>query len=73
MSKIDKIKEKISFLKLLFSISIALLISLGSWLINNPSGSGRYIFASISFVFILILAINFFIKILKYINKLEEL
>ena len=73
MSKIDKIKEKISFLKLLFSICIALLISLGSWLINDNSGSIKYALASISFIFILFLAINFFIKIFKYINKLEEL
>ena len=72
MAEIDKIKEKIGFLKLLFSICIALLISLGSWLINHQSGNIKYILASVSFIFLLILAINFFIKILKNINELED-
>jgi hypothetical protein len=73
MAEIDKIKEKISFLKLLFSICTALLISLGSWLINNKSGNIKYIIASIVFVFLLFTAISFFIKIIKNINKLERL
>jgi len=35
MSKIDKIKEKISFLKFWLGVCVALVISIGSWLINN--------------------------------------
>jgi hypothetical protein len=73
MAEIDKVKEKISFLKLLFSICVALLISLGSWLVNNKSGDIKYIIASVSFIFLLFTAISFFIKIIKNIKKLEDL
>ena len=74
MSKIDKIKEKISFLKLLFSICVALLISIGSWLINNfNSISFKFIIGCISFILLIILAIKFFIEIYRNIKKLEDL
>ena len=43
MSKIDKIKEKISLLKFWLGVCVALIISDCSWLINN---FGKYNFYS---------------------------
>ena len=74
MSKIDKIKEKISFLKFWLGICVALIISDCSWLINNFGKYNFLFILGIIFLFILLyflLKLNY--KINKYIEKLEDL
>ncbi len=74
MSKVDKIKEKISLLKFWLGICVLLIISDSTWLINN---FGKYNFLFIlGIIFLLILftaLVKLSQKINKYINELEEL
>ena len=75
MSKESAVKEKIGFYKLLFSICVAILISIGSWLINHIEKyhTYRYIIGCITLVIVFMICIKFFKKINNYIQKLEEL
>ncbi len=75
MAKIDKIKETLGYLKLVFSIFIAIDISLVTWLYKNFDHLSAL---NITFIFVLVLFISFAVvyinrKILNKIDDLEEL
>ena len=74
MSKIDKIKERISLLKFWLGICVALIISLASWLLNNYQNINFLFWCGILFLFVLFfIVLKISIVINKLINKLEEL
>lgn len=75
MGKIDKLKESIGYLKVIFSILVAIDVSLVAWIFKNSDtiGDTKTIIASI-FVVLVTLALIFTNKtILNKIDKLEEL
>ncbi len=74
MSKIDEIREKISFLKFWLGVCVALIISIGSWLFNNYQNINfLFILACISIGFLCYGIYMLTSKILKYIKQLKEL
>ena len=75
MAKIDRIKEFISYLKVLLVLLLATNISLISWVLSNyNSKNNTLLILSIVMVFIISL-ISIFInkKIIKDIKSLEDL
>ena len=77
MSKIDKIKERISHLRFWLGICIALIISLGGWIISNLESllhfKYRAIIGLISIVLLVLGVFKINKKIENYINELEDL
>ena len=74
MAKIDKIKEEISFLKMIFGILVAIDISIIGWLFSHQSHNTANTILAIVAIFsatIGIVAVNK--KILQKIDQLEEL
>ena len=75
MAHIDKVKEEIGWLKVVFAISIATVLSLIAWLVENY-GKGQRLFLVVGGVsaFLIMLAIIWTNSAAKRkINKLEEL
>ena len=75
MAYIDKVKEEIGWLKVIFAISIATDISLIAWLIQNYGKTGRFLFFLGTFGALLIMFVIILINRIAYrkINELEEL
>ncbi len=75
MARIDKLKEEIGWLKVIFAISIATDISLIAWLIQNHSKVGRLIsLLGAVGAFLIVIAIVLINRIAyKKIDELEEL
>ena len=75
MAKIDVMKEKIGYLKVVFSISIAINISLIAWLFQHSSNISnlKIILSSIVAVMLTIAIIIINRVILNKIDKLEDL
>lgn len=75
MAYIDKVKEEIGWLKVVFAISIATVLSLIAWLVENY-GKGQRLLLVVGGVsaFLIMLAIIWINSAAKRkINKLEEL
>jgi len=75
MAHIDKVKEEIGWLKVVFAISIATVLSLIAWLVENY-GKGQRLLLVVGGVsaFLIMLAIIWINSAAKRkINKLEEL
>ena len=75
MGKIDKLKESIGYLKVIFSILIAIDVSLIAWIFKNSETAGdvKIIISSIIVVFVTIALILTNKTILNKIDDLEEL
>jgi len=75
MARIDKIKEEIGWLKVLFAILIATDISLIAWLVENYGKTHPILFLFGLIGAILIIFVSIWINNIAYqkINKLEEL
>jgi len=75
MAHIDKVKEEIGWLKVVFATSIATVLSLIAWLVENY-GKGQRLLLVVGGVsaFLIMLAIIWINSAAKRkINKLEEL
>lgn len=75
MAHIDKVKEEIGWLKVVFAISLATVLSLIAWLVENY-GKGQRLLLVVGGVsaFLIMLAIIWINSAAKRkINKLEEL
>ena len=75
MAHIDKVKEEIGWLKVVFAISIATVLSLIAWLVENY-GKGHKLLLVVGGIsaFLIMLAIIWINSVAKRkINKLEEL
>ncbi|MDE0423426.1 hypothetical protein F4Y59_00995 [Candidatus Poribacteria bacterium] len=75
MAHIDKVKEEIGWLKVVFAIFIATVLSLMAWLVENY-GKGQRLLLVIGGVaaFLIMLAIIWINSVAKRkIDKLEEL
>ena len=77
MAKIDKIKEQIGYLKVVFSILIAILVLIVGWMTNHFDGIN-----TLGIKTVLAVVLSFFVaigivyvnkKIIKYINELEDI
>ena len=75
MAYIDKLKEEIGWLKVVFAISIATDISLIAWLIENFRTSDPFLLLIGGIGTLLIMFVIIWINSIAYqkINKLEEL
>ena len=75
MAYIDKVKEEIGWLKVIFAISIATDISLIAWLIQSYGKTGQFLFFLGTFGALLIMFVIILINRIAYrkINELEEL
>ena len=75
MARIDKLKEEIGWLKVIFGISIATDISLIAWLVQNYSKVGRLIsLLGAVGAFLIVIAIVLINRIAyKKTDELEEL
>jgi len=75
MSKLDKTKEEIGWIKVFFSVLVAIDISLAAWLIQNFNRTNILL---LIFSFIGIVVISFFIvrinkNVYKKIDELEDM
>lgn len=75
MARIDKLKEEIGWLKIIFAILIATDISLIAWLVENYGKAHPILFLFGLIGAILIIFVSIWINNIAYrkINKLEEL
>ena len=75
MGKVDKQKESIGYLKVVFSILVAIDVSLVAWIFKNNVlvDSGQIIVPSVIVLFITISLIYVNKIILKKIDQLEEM
>ena len=75
MAYIDKLKEEIGWLKVIFAILIATALSLAAWVIQNYGKANRFLTiggaAAVLLIIVIIISIN---KIAyRKIDKLEDL
>ena len=75
MAYIDKVKEEIGWLKVIFAISIATDISLIAWLIENFKKEAPFLLVIAGLGALLLMFVIISINSVTYrkINKLEEL
>ena len=75
MAYIDKVKEEIGWLKVIFAISIATDISLIAWLIENFKKEAPFllVIAGLGALLLMFLIISINSVTYRKINKLEEL
>ncbi len=75
MSKLDKIKEEIGWLKVIFSVLIAIDISLVAWLTQNFNSAGIMLLILSLFGVVVITFIIVWINrsVYKKIDELEDL
>lgn len=76
MGKIDKQKESIGYLKVIFSILVAVDVSLVAWIFKNSSATQDnqlWMFPSILVLFVTIALIYVNKAILNKIDALEEM
>ena len=75
MAHIDKLKEEIGWLKIIFAILIATAISLAAWVIQNYGKANRVLTIGGAAAVLLIITIIIWINSVAYqkIDKLEDL
>ena len=75
MSHIDKLKEEIGWLKVIFAILIATALSLAAWVIQNYGEANRFLTIGGATAVLLIIVIIIWINRVAYrkIDKLEDL
>ncbi len=75
MAHIDKVKEEIGWLKVIFAISIATDISLIAWLVENFKKEYPFLLLIAGLGALLLMFVIIWINSITYrkINKLEEL
>ena len=75
MAHIDKLKEEIGWLKIVFAILIATAISLAAWVIQNYGKANRILTIAGAAAVLLIITIIIRINSVAYrkIDKLEDL
>ena len=75
MAYIDKVKEEIGWLKVIFAISIATDISLIAWLVENFKKEDPFLLLIAGLGALLLMFVIIWINNVTYrkINKLEEL
>ncbi len=74
MAKIDKIKEQIGWLKIIFGILVAIDISILGWLANNYDKEDiSLIKIAIGLVLVAIVTLSIVITNKKAMNKIDEL
>ena len=75
MAHIDKVKEEIGWLKVIFAISIATDISLIAWLVENFKQEDPFLLliAGIGALLLMFVIISINSVTYRKINKLEEL
>ena len=75
MAYIDKVKEEIGWLKIIFAISIATDISLIAWLVENFKKEDPFLLVIAGLGALLLMFVIIWINSVTYrkINKLEEL
>ena len=75
MAHIDKLKEEIGWLKVIFAILIATAISLAAWVIQNYGKANRALTIGGAAAVLLIVTIIIWINSVAYrkIDKLEDL
>jgi dihydroxyacetone kinase len=75
MAYIDKVKEEIGWLKIIFAISIATDISLIAWLVENFKKEDPFLLLIAGLGALLLMFVIIWINSVTYrkINKLEEL
>ena len=75
MAYIDKVKEEIGWLKVIFAISIATDISLIAWLVENFKKEDPFLLLIAGLGALLLMFVIIWINSVTYrkINKLEEL
>ena len=73
MAKIDKIKEQIGWLKIVFGILVAIDISLLAWLANNIDDNISIIKLFISFILIILVTLGIVLTNKKALEKIDEL
>jgi len=75
MSEKDQIKEDIGYLKFWIGIHVALIISLGSWLLKNWGNYSdvKFIMGVLSFMFLLFDGYTLHKKIKRKIEKIKRL
>ena len=76
MAKIDRIKEQIGYLKVVFSILVAILVSVVGWFASHYEQITIFdirTILTVLLVFVLAIGIVYINKkIIYYINKLED-
>lgn len=75
MAHIDRVKEEIGWLKVVFALSIATDISLIAWLIQNYGKANPFLFLVGAIGAVLLVCIIVWVNNIAYrkINELEEL
>ena len=75
MARIDKLKEEVGWLKIIFAILIATDISLGAWVVQNYGKISKiFLIVSIMGVFLLTFVIVWVNQVAyRKIDELEEL
>lgn len=75
MARIDKLKEEIGWLKIIFAILIATDISLGAWVVQNYGKISKiFLIVSVIGVFLLTFVIVWINQVAyRKIDELEEL
>ena len=75
MSKKDKVKEKIIGLRFWLGIVVATLLAIIGWVVTNYQKAEFWlvIFAFLTAMFLVVLAMAFVIKIDKKVDELEDL
>lgn len=75
MSKKDKVKEKIIGLRFWLGIVVATLLAIIGWVVTNYQKAEFWlvIFAFLTAMFLVVLAMAFMIKIDKKVDELEDL
>lgn len=75
MSKKDKVKEKIIGLRFWLGIVIATLLAIIGWVVTNYQKAEFWlvVFAFLTAMFLVVLAMAFSIKIDKKVDELEDL
>ena len=74
MARIDKIKEEIGWLKIIFTVSLATDISLIAWLVQNYGKVNLFLFLTGAFAALLLTFLSVWINRIAYrkIDELEE-
>ena len=75
MSKKDKVKEKIIGLRFWLGIVVATLLAIIGWVVTNYQKAEFWlvVFAFLTAMFLVVLAMAFVIKIDKKVDELEDL
>ena len=73
MARLDKLKEQIGWLKVVFGILIAIDVSLLGWLANNIDGNTSMIKLIIAFILVVLVTIGVVLTNKKALEKIDEI